>query len=516
MAVASAAKTATPASVSTRWSQLIFGIICMVMIANLQYGWNLFVNPIDQKFHWGREAIQWAFAIFIFTETWLVPVEGWFVDRFGPRIVVTFGGVLVAIAWALNSVASSLPVLYLAAILSGVGAGAVYGTCVGNSLRWFADRRGLAAGLTAAGFGAGAAATVVPIREIIGTYGYEAAFLWFGIGQGLIILVLSQFIRAPGPGEVPAPAAGAVQQTKRQYAPSEIVRTPLFWVLYAMFVMVAAGGLMATAQLASIAADFGVDKTPVTFLWISGTTLSVALVVDNVLNGLARPFFGWVSDKIGREVTMSTVFALGALSIIGLGYLGTTPWLFIVLGGCVYFTWGEIYSLFPATCTDAYGTKYAATNSGMLYTAKGTAALLVPLANVLTTATGSWHAAFIVAAVMDLVAAVMAIAVLRRMRQGREPIPISYEAAARGLRIAGGIALVLSVCWWLAFHSPMADVTQTACLFYSTQACTAVTSASGAAEYLVFRPFLTWIGIACIVGAALIAALQPRSASRPA
>jgi MFS transporter, OFA family, oxalate/formate antiporter len=516
MSVASTSAAGTRASDSTRWSQLVFGVICMVMIANLQYGWNLFVNPIDEKFHWGREAIQWAFAIFVLTETWLVPVEGWFVDRFGPRIVVMLGGILVAIAWILNSMASSLGALYIAAVISGIGAGAVYGTCVGNSLRWFADRRGLAAGLTAAGFGAGAAATVVPIREVIAMSGYETAFLWFGIGQGLVILVLSQFIRAPVPGQVPARVGGVVQQSRRQYAPLEILHTPLFWVLYAMFVMVAAGGLMATAQLASIAADFGVDKAPVTLLWITGTTLSVALVVDNLLNGLARPFFGWVSDQIGREVTMSIVFTLGALSIVGLGYLGTTPWLFIVLGGCVYFTWGEIYSLFPATCTDAYGTAYATTNSGLLYTAKGTAALLVPLANVLTAATGSWHAVFIVAALMDIVAAVMAVGVLLQMRKRGEPKVIPYETTQRALKIAGAVLIVVSIAWWLGFYNPVADAANTACLVYTTSGCDAVRSASAISELLVFRPFLTWIAIVCFVAALLIATFKPKALPRSA
>ena len=185
----SAASTAVASGVATapakRWVQLIFGIVCMVMIANLQYGWTLFVNPIDQKYHWGTAAIQVAFSMFIATETWLVPIEGWFVDRFGPRIVVAVGGVLVGDRLDINSIASSLTMLYLAAAISGVGAGAVYGTCVGNALKWFPDRRGLAAGLTAAGFGAGAAATVIPIRDMILGYGYERAFLWFGIGAGL-------------------------------------------------------------------------------------------------------------------------------------------------------------------------------------------------------------------------------------------------------------------------------------------------------------------------------------------
>src|SRR5437773_2913401 len=211
-----------------RWIQLVAGVVCMVMIANLQYGWTYFVDPIDAKFHWGRTDIQIAFTIFVATETWLVPIEGWFVDRFGPRIVVMFGGVVVAIAWALNSVASSLPMLYLGAAIGGVGAGAVYGTCVGNALKWFADRRGFAAGLTAAGFGAGAAATVYPIITVIKNEGYQTAFLWFGLGQGLVILVLSQFLKAPTAGEAPR-AARKLSQSLRDYRPVEMLQTPTSW-----------------------------------------------------------------------------------------------------------------------------------------------------------------------------------------------------------------------------------------------------------------------------------------------
>jgi OFA family oxalate/formate antiporter-like MFS transporter len=401
---------------SERWVQLLIGVVCMVMIANLQYGWNLFVNPINAELHWGRAAIQVAFTLFVLTETWLVPIEGWFVDRLGPKVVVSVGGIAVAVAWTIDSFAQSLALFYIAAIISGIGAGAVYGTCVANALKWFADRRGLAAGLTAAGFGAGAAITVVPIREVIGTYGYHAAFLWFGLVQGLVILALAQHLRAPARDQIPLMTQGRIQQTEHQFRPTEALRTPLFWVLYVMFVLVAAGGLMATAQLASIASDFGVADTPTSFLFVAGTTLTLALTLDNTLNGLARPFFGWISDLIGRETTMFIVFSLGALSILGLGYLGNTPTLFILLSGAVYFTWGEIFSLFPSMCTDAFGATFAATNAGLLYTAKGAAALLVPLANVLTTATGSWHAVFLVAALMNAAAALAALCVLRPMR----------------------------------------------------------------------------------------------------
>jgi MFS transporter, OFA family, oxalate/formate antiporter len=415
---ATTVETRSAASEGTRWGQLVFGIICMVMIANLQYGWTLFVNPIDQKYHWGRAAIQVAFTIFVLTETWLVPLEGYLIDRFGPRVMVGASGVLVAIAWVMNAYVDSLFMLYVAAAIGGIGAGVIYGASVGNALKWFPDRRGLAAGLTAAGFGAGSALTVVPIANMIQSSGYEAAFLWFGIGQGIIVVIFSLFLRAPQPGEVPVPVAPAVQQTRRDYSPAEVLKTPPFWVMYVMFVMVGTGGLMATAQLAPIAKDFKVDAVPVTLLGLTLPALQFALSIDRVLNGLTRPFFGWVSDRIGRENTMFIAFLLEGIGIYALLLLAHDPFWFVLLSGLVFFAWGEIYSLFPATCTDIYGRKFATTNYGMLYTAKGTAALLVPLGNVLYQATGNnWTAVFIVAAILNIIAAVMALAVLRPLRR---------------------------------------------------------------------------------------------------
>jgi MFS transporter, OFA family, oxalate/formate antiporter len=400
-----------------RWLQLVVGIVCMVMIANLQYGWTYFVNPMEDANHWGLPAIQVAFSLFVLTETWLIPIEGWFVDRYGPRVVVMVGGVVVALGWALNSVASSLPLLYLAAIVSGIGAGCVYGTCVGNALKWFGDRRGLAAGLTAGGFGAGAAATVVPIINSINAYGYKATFLWFGLGQGAIILLLSPLLKAPLPGQVKVSTKKGIGQSTRNYAPGEMIKTPLFWVLYFMFTMVAAGGLMATAQLGPIARDFGLTQMQVVIFGITGTTLVMAGIVDNILNGIARPFFGWVSDNIGREPTMFIAFSGGALAMWGLTAFGHEPLAFVLLFGAIYFTWGEIYSLFPATCTDAFGAKYAATNAGLLYTAKGTAAILGgPLAAWAVSLTGGWESVFWVSSAMDAIAALMAVLVLKPMR----------------------------------------------------------------------------------------------------
>jgi len=401
-----------------RWGQLLMGIVCMAMIANLQYGWTLFVNPIADKHGWSRAAIQVAFTIFVLTETWLVPIEGYLVDRFGPRPVVLVGGLLCGLGWVMNSYADSLTMLYIAAAVGGVGAGAVYGTCVGNALKWFPDRRGLAAGLTAAGFGAGSALTIVPISAFIKSNGYEAAFLYFGIGQGLIVLLLALFLtRAPEHKKMTGISNINVQQSKRDYAPSEVLRQPVFWVMYVMFVMVAAGGLMATAQLGPIAKDFKIGDVPVNIMGLVLPALTFALAIDRVLNGLTRPFFGWVSDQIGREPTMFIAFALEAVGILALYNFGQNPVAFVILTGLVFFAWGEIYSLFPSTCADTFGSKYAASNAGLLYTAKGTASLLVPLSSVLATATGSWHAVFIVASLMNAAAALMAWFVLRPMRQ---------------------------------------------------------------------------------------------------
>ncbi len=400
-----------------RWTQLAMGIVCMAMIANLQYGWTLFVNPIADRHGWSRAAIQVAFTIFVLTETWLVPIEGYLVDKFGPRPVVMVGGILCGLGWVLNSFADSLTLLYIAAAVGGVGAGAVYGTCVGNALKWFPDRRGLAAGLTAAGFGAGSALTIVPIAAFIKSSGYEAAFLYFGIGQGVVVFLLSWFLTRAPDSKTMGISTVAVQQTRRNYTPGEVLRSPVFWVMYVMFVLVAAGGLMATAQLGPIAKDFKIGDIPVNIMGLALPALTFALAIDRVLNGITRPFFGWVSDKIGREQTMFIAFALEAIGILALYNFGQNPVAFVLLTGLVFFAWGEIYSLFPSTCADTFGTKFAAANAGLLYTAKGTASLLVPLSSVLAAATGSWHTVFIVASVMNALAALMAWFVLRPMRR---------------------------------------------------------------------------------------------------
>jgi len=401
-----------------RWTQLAVGVICMVMIANLQYGWTFFVPDIQKQFGWDRAAIQWAFTLFVLFETWLVPVEGWFVDKYGPRVVVIFGGVLCGVGWVINGYASSLNQFYLGQVIAGIGAGAVYGTCVGNALKWFPDKRGLAAGITAAGFGAGAALTVAPIQSMIANSGYQAAFINFGIGQAVVICAMAIFLVAPKSGQTPAVAFNAANaQSRRNYRPTEVLRQPIFWLMYAMFVAVGAGGLMITANLKPIAADLHIDKVDVTLVGLTMTVVTFSATIDRILNGLTRPFFGWISDKIGRENTMFIAFAMEGVGIYLLYLWGSDPVWFVLLSGFVFFAWGEIYSLFPATCTDTFGSKFAATNAGMLYTAKGTAALLVPFANYMQQAQGSWDGVFLIAAGANIAASILAIAVLKPWRK---------------------------------------------------------------------------------------------------
>jgi OFA family oxalate/formate antiporter-like MFS transporter len=326
--------------------------------------------------------------------------------------------VMITIAWVMNSYADSLVLLYSAAIVAGIGAGAVYGTCVGNALKWFPDKRGLAAGITAAGFGAGSALTVAPIQAMIKDSGFQTTFLYFGLGQGILIVILAFFLFAPKPGQVPAVVQNAnLQQSRRNFAPMEVIRSPIFWLMYFMFVIVGAGGLMVTANLKPIAVDWKVDAIPVTLVGMTMTAVTFAATIDRILNGLTRPFFGWISDMIGRENTMFIAFGIEGVGIWALYMLGHDPIWFVILSGLVFFAWGEIYSLFPSTCTDTFGVKFATTNAGLLYTAKGTAALLVPFANYMQQSSGNWDRVFLIAAGANILASLLALFVLKPWRK---------------------------------------------------------------------------------------------------
>jgi len=390
----------------------------MVMIANLQYGWTLFVNPINKTHGWSIAAIQLAFSIFIAVETWLTPIHGWIVDhlgpRRGPRLVVGFGGIMVALGWVTAAQANSLALLYFSSIVGGVGGGAIYASSVGHAVKWFPDRRGLAVGLAAAGYGAGAAVTIVPIRYVIDNFGYEAAFFWFGLLQGGVVFAIAWLLRGPEADDLPLLPAPKVLQSVRNYSPSEVLKSPVFWLLYLMFVMVSASGLMATAQIAPIAKDLNVADTVLLF---GATTLTVALLVDNIANGMARPLFGWISDNIGREYTMSIAFGLGGVAYWLLGEFGTLPWAFVVFAAAIFLTWGEIFSLFPSTCTDTFGPKFATVNLSLLYTAKGTSAFLIPVANIVKAEAGDWNMVFLIATIMNFAVVGLAISVLRPLRR---------------------------------------------------------------------------------------------------
>lgn len=398
-----------------RWMQLIFGIICMGLVANLQYAWTLFVNPIQIKTGWALSAIQLSFSIFIVVETWLVPVEGWMVDKFGPRIVILIGSVFAATGWVLDSYATSIEMLYVAAVVAGIGAGCVYGTCVGNALKWFPDKRGLAAGLTAAGFGAGAAITVIPIGNMILSDGYEHAFLFFGLAQGAFIFLLALLMVKPTP-PTGIQAMPRIVTTKVDYTSGQMIKKPLFWLIYGIFVVVAAGGLMVTAQIGPIAKDYGLAKLPMMFFGATLPLLTLTLSIDNLCNGFTRPLCGLISDRIGRENTMFFVFLGEGLAMLGLMQFGHDPYAFMTFAALIFLFWGEIFSIFPAICADTFGVKNAAGNAGTLYTAKGTASLIVPLASVLS-AGGNWNVVFIVAAVVTIGAAIAAKFILAPARK---------------------------------------------------------------------------------------------------
>lgn len=373
-----------------RWLILFFSVLSMVAVANFQYGWTLFVHPLQKHLGQEQAVIQVTFTVFVLLETWLVPFEGWLVDRFGPRLLVLFGGIFAGLGWVGAGRAETVTALYLSYALAGVGAGVVYGTAIGSALKWFPDHRGLAAGLTAAGFGAGSAFTVAPIANLINTAGYQTAFIQWGIIQGAVVVIAALFLHSPPEGWLPGDwkkvDAGhdvKKRQTEIEFTSFQMAATPQFWLMYLMMTLVATGGLMAVAQLAPMAIDFKVDKVPVRFLFIALPALQFALSADRLVNGLCRPFWGWVSDHIGRERTMTLAFGLEAIAIFILIKFAANPVAFVVFSAFTFFGWGEIFSLFPALTGDFFGRKHATANYGFLYTAKGTASVLVPIGSAL-------------------------------------------------------------------------------------------------------------------------------------
>ncbi|MFZ0199851.1 MAG: oxalate/formate MFS antiporter [Candidatus Sulfotelmatobacter sp.] len=435
-----------PSRIPNRWVQLIAGIFAMMAIANLQYAWTLFTKPIQAHLHVSLEAVQVTFFIFVALETWLVPFEGFLVDLIGPRFMLGIGSVLVGLGWIGSGYAESIAGLYFWYGVGGIGAGIVYGGAIGNALKWFPDYRGLCVGLTAGAFGVGTATTIAPIAGMLKASGYQHTFIVWGIVQGVVVLACALFLAKPPAGWTPpnwvakeAKIKAKVNTSAVDMTPWEMMRQPSFYLIYVMMVMLAFGGLVVTAQLKPMASSYHVDKVVVIF---GMTALVLAIEIDRILNGLTRPFWGWVSDHIGRENSIFIAFVLEALAVFSLLQLISRPVWFVVLSGLCFFAWGNIFSLFPAITGDLYGKKWATTNYGIVYTAKGVAALFAaPGAAWLFEKTGSWTKVFWAMIVCDLVAAFMALLWLKPMaaravRNSGQASPVVDSAApakARGV-----------------------------------------------------------------------------------
>ena len=397
-------------SINNRWFQLIASLVAMVMIANLQYAWTLFVTPLQAGTGWKLTDIQWAFTLFIFFQTWVQPIDGFLIDRLGPRGFITVAGLLCGLGWAGMGYATTLPALYALYCAAGIGAAFVYSGSIGSALKWFKESRGLAAGIMAAGFGGGTALFIPFISGMLATSGYRKTFLVTGIFQGLVIAIVAQFLRHPPSAHAtePAKAAGASQLGRKQFTTLEVLTTPQFYMMYVMFVLMATGGLLVTANAGPISKSWG----------LSTGALTLATTLGPIANGTSRVFWGWASDRIGREMAMIVSFVLQAICLALVVVLGpTSPFWFATTLVLVYFTWGEIYSLFPSASADYFGTRHATSNYAVLYTAKGVATAIgaLGLGAFLYERTGSWATGFYISALMALVAAVMAIG----LRSGR-------------------------------------------------------------------------------------------------
>ena len=385
-----------------RWFQLCASLIAMIMIANLQYSWTLFVGPLQKGTGWKLSDIQFAFTLFIIFQTWVQPFDGWLIDRLGPRGFVTAAGIMCGVGWAGMGYATSLPMLYALYCLAGAGAAFVYSGSVGSALKWFKEQRGLAAGIMTAGFGGGTALFIPFIQSMIVNRGYQSTFVATGILQGIVIAVVAQFVRHPAPVAATVPgqrktAATTAKDDKKQFTTMEVLRTPPFYAMYAAFVLMATGGLLVTANAGPMAKSWGFSIT-------------LAATLSPLANGASRIFWGWISDRLGRENTMILTFVLQAFCLLAVATLGqmSTAW-FVATLVAVYFTWGQIYSLFPSMSADYFGVKYATSNYAVLYTAKGVAAIIGGYVGALLyEQSGTWAMGFYGSAIMALIAAGLA------------------------------------------------------------------------------------------------------------
>jgi MFS transporter, OFA family, oxalate/formate antiporter len=401
-----------PADKPARWVQLLLGLIVMMAISSPQYVWTLFVKPFQAATGAGLATVQITFSILIVLQTLFSPAQGWLVDRFGPKRLVAAGAALTGLGWVLSAHADTIWMLFLTyGLFCGVGTGIVYVGVVGLMARWFPDRHGFAIGIVAAGYGMGAMLTTFPISSMLASSGAPATLTLFGVVLGGVGVLAALGLREPRAGEAPPPAE--TRAHGKDVAPAAMLRTPIFWLMFVMMTMMSTGGLMVTSNFANFARDFGVADILVMGL----AALPFALTVDRLLNGFTRPFFGWVSDRIGRENTMGLAFGLEAAAILLLLVFRADAAAFVALSGLVFFGWGEIFSLFPSTLTDTFGARHATTNYGFLYIAQGVGSILGgPAAAAMRVATGSWMPVFGVAVAMDVATALLALFMLKQMR----------------------------------------------------------------------------------------------------
>jgi OFA family oxalate/formate antiporter-like MFS transporter len=403
-------------NINNRWFQLCASLIAMIMIANLQYSWTLFVEPMRTATKWKLSDIQWAFTLFILFQTWVQPAQGFLIDRLGPRLFTTVAGVLCGIGWTGLGMVTTLPMVYTLYVIAGIGAALIYGGSMGSALKWFTKDRGFAAGVIAAGFGGGTALFIPIIASIIRTRGYEAAFIYTGIFQAVVILIVAQFLRHPKAEPAAAKPAGGSVIGQHHFTPGEMLRTPQFFVLYASFVMMATGGLLVTANAGSMAKSWG----------IPATALAAATSLNALANGGSRIFWGWMSDRTGRELAMGIAFLLQAVCLVLVLTVGQwSGTLFTITLVLTFFTWGEIFSLFPSIVADYYGTKCATANYGVMYSAKGVASIIGGgLAALLFERFGTWTACFYGSAVLAVLAAGLIFGLRGTAAALRAPLPV--------------------------------------------------------------------------------------------
>jgi len=403
---------ATPTSTSTRWTQLILGLIAMASISSPQYVWTLFTKPFQDSLAVPLSAVQVTLTILIVLQTWLSPAQGYLVDKFGPKLLIAVGCVLSGLGWVASAYATSLTMLYLTyGVLCGIGTGIVYIGIIGLMVKWFPDRRGFATGMVAAGYGFGAIATTFPIDSMMKSVGHQHTLVVFGIGMAIVGAAAAMLMRSPTTSDVLPPAA--VMIAKKDIAPQDMLKTRVFWLMFIMMCMMSTGGLMVISNFAAFSRSFGVADVVV---W-GFAALPLALTIDRITNGLTRPFFGWVSDRIGRENTMGIAFLFEGAAILGLVLAREHALLFVLLSAVVFFGWGEIFSLFPSTLTDTFGTKNATTNYGFLYMAQGVGSVLGgPLAALLFERTGSWLPVFAIIIAMDVLTGLLALFALKPIR----------------------------------------------------------------------------------------------------